>query len=88
MGTKKQHGTGRGYTTARARLNEDERLSLDLARADLSIADFVVLCSCAEIMAMVKAAGWYSVPEFLEAVKNGKIKLPTRPAVLPGGEML
>lgn len=92
----RRSGSGRpplpkGYkrsVVAPVKLNEQERLSLDLARSGLSIADFVVLCSCSEIRAMVKAAGWYSIPEFLEAVKNGKIKLPTRPDVLPGGEML
>lgn len=35
-----------------------------------------------------KAAGWKSFSEFSTAVKNGQIKLPTRPEVLPGGDML
>lgn len=38
-----------------------------------------------EFAKRVKSAGWASVAEFIEAVSSGKIKLPTRPEVLPGG---
>lgn len=87
MGTKNRQNTGR-TERLNARVNPAERLDIDLSRGTLSIADFVVLCSFGEFRAAVVNAGWSSIPEFIEALASGSVKMPTKPPQKPSGEML
>ena len=98
---KNKHGGRRSNQTGRPKVapekkrkiqvplkvNEGERLAIDFARSDLSIADFVVLCSSGKFRDAVLSDGWDSIPEFIAALASGAVKMPTRPPEMPSGEM-